>query len=200
MDLPGLLCDAQLRQRRSDRVEGGDHLVRRRQHVEVVRTARTPRQHRRRRIRVSTVIPALSVPNSWQTCPEKIRSITVQAANRPPKAPSIVTSAKTAGGFALSNPTGLINLGQIAEPEQGLPPAASDQNMRACGKSEADPYSSHRSGWWGRAGRSGDLESVSGNSSDGSGRRTSLETSLGRCPVSCGDFERLCHVAANFQI
>src|ERR1700681_3695773 len=46
--------------------------------------------------------------------------------------------------------------------------------MRACGKSEADPYSSHRSGWWGRAGRSGDLESVSGNSSDGSGRRTSL--------------------------
>src|ERR1700676_3248889 len=126
--------------------------------------------------------------------------MTGQAANRSPKAPSIVNVRQTAGGFALSNPTGLINLGQIAEPEQGLPPAASDQNMRACGKSEADPYSNHRSGWWGRAGRSGDLESGSGNSSDGSGGGTSLGTSLGGCPVSCWDFERLCHVAANFQI
>jgi hypothetical protein len=52
-------------------------------------------------------------------------------------------AAETARGFALSNPTELINLTPIAEP--GIGPAAgriADRNLRACGEPELDPYSS----------------------------------------------------------
>jgi hypothetical protein len=48
----------------------------------------------------------------------------------------------TAGGFALSNSTGLSNLWQIAEP--GMVAAAAsafDRHLSACGEPELEPYS-----------------------------------------------------------
>jgi hypothetical protein len=71
-----------------------------------------------------------------------------------------------AGSFVLSNPTGLINLRQIAEPGISPPWAAFEQIFaRACDEPRLDPYCNliDPADGVGPA-RSGDLESVSGNS------------------------------------
>jgi hypothetical protein len=71
-----------------------------------------------------------------------------------------------AGSFVLSNPTGLINLRQIAEPGISPPWAAFEQIFaRACDEPRLDPYCNliDPADGVGLAG-SGDLESASGNS------------------------------------
>jgi len=71
-----------------------------------------------------------------------------------------------AGSFVLSNPTGLINLRQIAEPGISPPWAAFEQIFaRACDEPRLDPYRNliDPADGVGLAG-SGDLESASGNS------------------------------------
>jgi hypothetical protein len=104
-------------------------------------------------------------------------------------------SAKTADGPALSNPAGLINLGQDRCARIGSP------RVRLAGicALAAGPRRTHILNVDSAAG-SGRPEAAIRKStwelSDGSARRTSP----GRCPVFCGDLERLCHVANNFQI
>jgi len=68
--------------------------------------------------------------------------------------------------------------------------------MRACGEPEPDPYSSYRSSWWGRAGR----ERRSGKRVWELLRWLRLENITWPLSGFLWDFERLCHVAANFQI
>jgi hypothetical protein len=105
---------------------------------------------------------------------------------------AIVVRRRAAGGLALSNPTGL-TLRWIAE--------FGNQARRglictlAASRWQAHILGNRSSGWVGPAGCD-DLERASGNSVGDSGRRTSP----GRRPVSCEGFERLCHVAINFQI
>src|SRR5687768_2376381 len=111
-------------------------------------------------------------------------------------------------GPALSNPMELINLADIAG--LGIGPAAGriwpGFSALAAGRSRTHIWS-YRSSWWGRAARERRSGNVSGNSLIGSARgwlapqgARRLRRPWSRGPVSRGDFERLCHVAINFQI
>jgi hypothetical protein len=99
---------------------------------------------------------------------------------------AIVDRRQAAAGHALSNPAKLTNLGTDRRAFRIRPVAAGFARLR---RAEGGAiFVVNRSSGWGRAGRE---------------RRSRTRWELltpGHGPLCCEDFERLCHVATDFQI